>query len=457
MSLSRKILHITPHLGGGVGSVVRGYLEYEIKQGENVHRVASLDSLNLESKALFNKIGIEWNDEIYLDQDLLSSLIIDSDIILIHWWNHPLLQNLLMNRELPESRIIIWTHISGNSDPNNFCDFVLRYPDKLVFTTPLSFASSAVRENWEELDSKVSSIWSTTGVEKLLDFKTSPRTREPSGVIKIGYVGNLDYSKLHPSFFAICKAIASPRIDIHIIGPLTSQFSADLEHYGENLGLTTTGFIPELDKFDLMSKFEILLYPLAREHYGTCDQVIQEAMAFGTVPVVLNNQMESYMIEHGKNGLISSSIDELIANVQELIANPDLRDYLGKNASVFAQKKYRISEMARSWNLEFQELMDKPKHRHTTLSQIMGRELEANEIFTQSLESSAGIFEMHKRSSDQQERQIWESQIECLSSSPKWASPTKSSPSHFSDYFPDDPWLKTWSILTSKKSRTRLG
>ena len=128
MDLSLKILHITPHLGGGVGSVVRGYLEYEIKQSGNVHRVVSLDSLNLESKDLFNKLGIQWNEKMYLDQDLLSSLITNSDIILIHWWNHPLLQDLLMNKELPDSRIIFWTHISGNSDPNNFCDFVLKSP-----------------------------------------------------------------------------------------------------------------------------------------------------------------------------------------------------------------------------------------------------------------------------------------------------------------------------------------
>jgi glycosyltransferase involved in cell wall biosynthesis len=453
MDLSLKILHITPHLGGGVGSVVRGYLEYEIKQSGNVHRVVSLDSLNLESKDLFNKLGIQWNEKMYLDQDLLSSLITNSDIILIHWWNHPLLQDLLMNKELPDSRIIFWTHISGNSDPNNFCDFVLKYPDKLVFTTPLSFASSAVRRNWEELDSKVGAIWSTTGVEKLLDFKISPGAKEPPDLVKIGYVGNLDYSKLHPSFFAICKAITNPKISIQIIGPLTSQFSSDLEHYGKNLGLTVTGFIPETEKFELMSKFDILLYPLAREHYGTCDQVIQEAMALGAVPVVLNNQMESYMIDHRENGLVARSVDELVANVQELIANPDLRDYLGENASVFAERKYRISEMSRSWNMEFQLLKDKPKHKHSTLSEVLGRELEANEIFTQSLESSAGIFEMHKSSSDQKEKQIWESQIECLSSSPKWASPTKSSPSHFSKYFPEDPWLKTWSRLTSAKLR----
>jgi len=172
MGNSLKILHLTPHLGGGVGSVVRGYLEYEAKENINVHQVVSLDSLDVESKELFNKIGIEWAEQGYWNQEFLSSLIIDADIILIHWWNHPLLQDLLMNRELPQSRIIIWAHISGNLDPNNFSDFILNFPDKLVFTTPLSFASSNVRKNSDSPNSKFSYIWSTTGVEKLHNFST---------------------------------------------------------------------------------------------------------------------------------------------------------------------------------------------------------------------------------------------------------------------------------------------
>jgi glycosyltransferase involved in cell wall biosynthesis len=453
MGNSLKILHLTPHLGGGVGSVVRGYLEYEAKENKNFHRVVSLDSLNMESKELFNKIGIEWAEQGYWNQEFLSSLIIDADIVLIHWWNHPLLQDLLMNRELPQSRIVIWAHISGNSDPNNFSDFILNYPDKLVFTTPLSFASSNVRKNFDSLNTKLSYIWSTIGVEKLQNFRTRRSERERSDPLIIGYVGNLDYSKLHPSFFDICKAISDPNIEIQVIGPLTLQFKSDFEDFGQNRGLRVTGFIPDMDKFKLMSKFDIFLYPLARDHYGTCDQAIQEAMALGAVPVVLNNQMESYMIDDRRNGLVANDVDDLIAGIQELIADPKLRDYLGENAAVFARSKYKISEMANSWNTEFQALKNKPKQKHRTLSDILGRKLEANEVFTHSLGTSAGVFEMHRDALDSKEKLIWEKQITCLSASPKWSSPTKSSPSHFSQYFPNDPWLKMWSRLTTVKSR----
>jgi hypothetical protein len=67
--------------------------------------------------------------------------------------------------------------------------------------------------------------------------------------------------------------------------------------------------------------------------------------------------------------------------------------------------------------------------------------------------TSAGIFEKHKEAIASREKQIWESQIACLSASHKWSSPTKSSPSHFSRYFPDDPWLKMWASLTTETTK----
>lgn len=452
MGTNLRILHVTPHLGGGVGSVLRSYLEYESIKNENSHKVASLDNLNIESQNFFNGIGIQWVERAYFNRDSLASLISDSDIVLIHWWNHPLLQELLMNQELPESRIILWAHISGNTDPNNFCRFVLNYPDKLVFTTPLSFVSESVRQFSNLKNQKPTFIWSTMGVEKLIHYKKIAKQSDINGKIRIGYVGNLDYTKLNKNFFEICKRISNHDVSLTVIGPLTDQFSSDLMEHGQNLKLSVTGYIPESEKFKLMSEFDILLYPLARDHYGTCDQVLQEAMALGVIPVVLNNPMESYMITHHENGLIARNVNELVSNTSELTTNRELRKILSNNAMTHAIKEYRISFMADSWNNEFEKIMENPKVKHSTLASQYGRTLEPNEIFMNALDSSGGIFEMHKNSDQLDQKQTWAAQISCLSRFPKWSSPTKSSPSHFSAYFPDDVWLKTWSELTRPKN-----
>jgi L-malate glycosyltransferase len=452
MVANLRILHITPHLGGGVGAVVRSYLEFESTKNCNFHKVAALDTLNLESQNLLDNIGIEWIEKAYSNKDLLASLISGSDIVLIHWWNHPLLQELLMNQELPESRIILWTHISGNDDPNSFCRFILNYPDKLVFTTPLSFITESVRQHTILKHQKPVFIWSTIGVEKLLQYKKRFKKTKQDEKIRIGYVGNLDYTKLNENFFDICRRISSPTVSFTVIGPLTDQFSSDLLVEGKDIDLIATGYIPESEKFKLMSDFDILLYPLARDHYGTCDQVIQEAMALGVVPIALNNQMESYMITNNKNGLVARDVNDLVRNAKELILNHDLRKILASNAEIQATKQYRISDMAESWNVEFKEIMAIPKRNHQTLAVEYGRILEPHEIFMNSLQTSSGIFEMHKNSEGTDQKQTWAVQISCLSGSPKWSSPTKSSPSHYFAYFPDDPWLKTWSELIRVRS-----
>lgn len=452
MNSNLKILHLTPHLGGGVGSVIRGYLEYESTNSRSVHKVASLDYLNAESKELFDTLNIEWIENAYYSPEPLSSSISNADIVLIHWWNHPLLQSLLMNQILPKSRIVVWAHISGNLSPNNFCDFILSYPDKFIFTTPLSFASNIVVKNSSFLRSELSCIWSTTGVEKLQKYEKSAHEKKCQIPVKIGYVGNLDYSKLHPEFFDICKKVLNPEVNIHVIGPLTSTFILDLERQQFDQGFVPTGYIPEDQKFELMSSFDILLYPLAKDHYGTCDQVIQESMALGVVPVVLNNQMESYMIENGVTGLIAQDVDDFVLKIKELVSNMELRKKLRKNVMEFAKNKYRISDMAELWDVEFKSIMRKPKRLHSTLSNAMGRKLEPNEIFINSLGFEGGLFELHKKALTFEEVKIWSTQISSFYSSPKWASPTKSSPKHFAQFFPDDYWLKVWIGLIGTKN-----
>ena len=37
------VLHITPHLGGGVGSVLLNYINYDLKNSTNEHTIATLD------------------------------------------------------------------------------------------------------------------------------------------------------------------------------------------------------------------------------------------------------------------------------------------------------------------------------------------------------------------------------------------------------------------------------
>jgi len=441
-----RILHILPHLGGGVGTVVRGYLDYESRHSKIEHSILCLDYINNETKFFLNKLKIEFKESVFKNLISLDEEIKLADIVLVHWWNHPLLQFVLFNHQLPSCRLIIWAHISGSSSPNNFNDYIFHYADRLIFTTPLSLYVPDVQNLSRKLNNKIDVIWSTAGVEKLEKYSQDLGCRNNI----IGYAGNLDYTKLHPDFLKTCnlKSRLAEKYNYVVIGPLTDKFLKDINRNNSKNKIKVTGYIPEDEKFKLMSKFKIFGYPLSRGHYGTCDQVIQEAMALGVVPVALNNPMESYMIQNYKTGLIVDNIEEYEKAIDLLIENNSLRLKLAKNAQKFAKKNYTIRKMSKKWSDTFIFILKNKKNKRIPLSKTLGRDLLPHEIFITSLGAYAGPFKAFKDSLNNAEKAIAADQIRCLRSNSNWNSPTKSSPTHFLHFFRKDKFLKKWSSLT---------
>jgi glycosyltransferase involved in cell wall biosynthesis len=442
-----KVLHLTPHLGGGVGTVVRSYLEYCSRNDLFSHSVLSLDTLNSESKSLLDGIGISWVESAFDNYELIDSLVSGADIVLMHWWNQPLLQNLLMTHSLPLSRVIVWSHISGQPPPNNFSNFILQYPDRFIFTTPLSYYSPEVQALERKAQSQIACIWSTAGVERLdRYFAKNEFGLRGRGIV--GYAGNLDYSKISNDFFSISDRLKGHVNEMVVIGPMTENFKNDLMGYSDGSHIEATGYISEDEKFSRIASFDIFGYPLARHHYGTCDQAIQEAMAFGLPVIVLNNPMESYMVKHGQTGLIAANSYEYVANVKMLLANPELRLSLGENARKFAKSEYSINKLFLSWKATFLDVLSYPKTEKASLSRMLNKTLLPNDVFIASLESYGGLFLAHKQLKKKQDIDMITAQIGCLKGLPNWSGPTKSTATHYFQYFKQDEWLSEWSKLT---------
>src|ERR1035437_9919993 len=118
----KTILHITPHLGAGVGTVVLNYLSHVSKSPFFEHQVICLDYANPQAIKNAKKVGFSLMGDMSKKEEEVLGLIAEADLVLIHWWNHPLLYDFLVREELPPSRIIFWGHISGFNPPNNFTD-----------------------------------------------------------------------------------------------------------------------------------------------------------------------------------------------------------------------------------------------------------------------------------------------------------------------------------------------
>ena len=90
-----KILHITPHLGGGVGSVLTKYLKCTKSNKNYKHTLFSLEDINTYSKKVLIDNNIPNKENLSTKYKKILKEIHNFDIVIIHWWNHPLLYKLI--------------------------------------------------------------------------------------------------------------------------------------------------------------------------------------------------------------------------------------------------------------------------------------------------------------------------------------------------------------------------
>jgi glycosyltransferase involved in cell wall biosynthesis len=423
--------------------VVLNYLS-KVKDNRSFrHRAICLDYANQNAIEVAKNVGFFLSDNMSKKKSEVLGLIADSDIVLIHWWNHPLLYDFLVREQLPASRVIIWSHIAGSPPPNNFTDKILRYPDIFVFTTPLSYKVKDVQDLSDEHKKYLRDVWSTGGVDRIKSLKL----KKHAG-FNIGYIGNVDYAKMHPDFLDICNRVDIPNVNFIIVGgPNGKQMEQEAERFGIGGKFNFTGFVPEIKKWEYLSLFDIFGYPLAPHHYGSCDQVLQESMAAGVVPVVLANPMESYMVKDGITGIVAKDKDGYVRALKDLYHNRELRKSLSKNAKEYAIHTFSLEKMVNDWDRIFNEVLDFPKTARRWKINKKIKDISPKDIFLESLGHHGKDFVSYCNAKNDKEKKIAMGEIKKLAESANWQSKTKSTVHQYNSFFPDDKCLSFWSRL----------
>lgn len=441
----KNIVHLTPHLGGGVGSVLRAYFAESKSENEFNHSLMSLDTLDPYSKEFLNDLGIDWIEGCYqdtLDNPVNLNL---ADVIIIHWWNHPLLQSLIYNCFWPNSRIIYWIHISGNMAPNCLNYQSLKLADKIIFTSPLSGDLTYIKKMLNQLNQEFKYIWSTSGIEKYLRLESKKNALNKNKKLHIGYVGNLDPVKLSPDFFEIMKEILllDENIDIEIIGPPTDYFLKEISKISDKR-LKYLGKISEELKMEKLNEFTLFAYPLSKNHYGTCDQALQEAMSSGCAIVVLNNPMERGMVGNGKAGVIANNKSEFVKSISKFLRSEETLKEYALEARSFAKQEYSLKIMTDKWKIEINNILLEEKSKKQSLRERIGREITPAEVFAESVRGFHDEFIKYLTTKSVDEKNRLIEIIRQLGQYNQWQSPTKSSVHHFLKFF-NDSNLMIWS------------
>ena len=439
-----NILHITPHLGGGVGTVVLNWLkkEHELNT-DSTHIVACLQE-NKNPMQQFLDMGLKIYSDVYKKRELLNDWIRNADIVLLHWWNHPLLFDIMVNYDFPESRLIIWNHVSALHPPYIHSGKLIDFSDSFVFTSPVSYEAKEIQELPDALKEKLDVVWSSCGTDIFEGFKK----QEHAGFI-VGLTGTVDYGKLHPDFIRMSAKVNIPDVRFIVCsGDSQEKIKQEAIALGIESKFDFMGRVPSIMPY--LAVYDVFGYPLQPHHFGTCEQAIGEAMMAEVVPVVLNNPAEKYIIKNGETGIIANTQTEYVQAIEYLYRNPDIRKAMGVKARKAAEHQYSVINKMAAWDKIFAQLMQTPKHKRKWHTQMEDTK-NGSAIFIESLGDYGKVFADYIHASKYLSKNdlivCKKNIIDLFNSNTQWKSDNKGGVKQYLRAFHDDPYLKEWSEL----------
>jgi|WetSurMetagenome_2_1015567.scaffolds.fasta_scaffold07069_4 L-malate glycosyltransferase len=437
-----NILHITPHLGGGVGTVVLNWLKKEKEVNKGIqHKIACLEENN-NSMQEFLDFGMLIHDGLYFNPSLLLEWIDHADIVLMHWWNHPTLFDVLVNSELPACRLIIWNHVSALNPPYILSDKLIQFADRFIFTSPVSYEAEEIIKLPDHLKEKLGVVWSSCGTEIFKGFKK----KQHEG-FNVGMTGTVDYGKLHPDFIKMCSNINIPDVRFIVCsGDSQEKMKKDAIKLNIADKFSFNGRVPSIMPY--LAIYDVFGYPLQPKHLGTCEQAIGEAMIAGVVPVVLNNPAERYIIENEVTGIIANSQDEYCRAIEYLYYHTETRNRIAQNAIKAAREKYSIMRKMKAWEHIFNDILGQSKKLRIWDKR---KYKTGSEIFIESLAKYGNVFKAYIRAKEQSDeknlKQNEDMIIKLFNSNSQWYSNNKGGVKQYLRIFPNDYYLNEWNTL----------
>ncbi len=420
-----KILHITAHLGGGVGKALSGLVLQSTSSRLDInHTIVTLEE---QEKPQFIELIKSCGGEVIAcpTTKRLNELIETSDIVQLEWWNHPSTIKTLCSQSLPHMRLIVWSHVSGLYNPIIPSSLILS-AQQFLFTSPCSFAAKEVLNLPGGVTDRIGVVSSSGGFDGL------PEPGDNDSVsLAAGYIGSLNFAKLHPRYVDFISAVNIPGFKVRLIGDVTNKDILEQQcvQAGRPGMLEFRGYTKNVAS-ELVS-INVLAYLLNPEHYGTTENALLEAMAMGVVPVVLDNACEHNIVEHGKTGLIVHSPTEFADTIQWLSENPSERVKLGRQAAKFVRERFSAEIMEASLNEYYNSVLPMEK-----------RKIDFSDIF------SADPSDWFLSCQGEKELFADDGSINAVDGAPLsygLYEKNKGTVFHYHEHFPDNEKLKLWA------------
>lgn len=431
----RSLLHILPRcIGGGPErSVLAAVKETRALGVSDRHAIVVLDPpVSPEMFLQARRLGVE----VFIgpDEERLVDLCSSVDIVLVQFWNHPALFDLLGKVELPACRVIVVSRVLGTTAPQMLTSDVGTFGDRLIVTSRRSAAAEGYRAA-KAAGTPVDFVPGLADFSRLDGF-----TPEPHDGFVAGYLGSTNAAKMHPRLPEMYARIDQPHVRFVICGGGGGE--DDLRRRFVELGIghraDVRGHVEDIAA--ALAGMDVFAYPLSGDTYATSDKTVQEAMWAGLPPVVLAGSGPADLVEHEVTGLVAETEEEFSFAVARLASDPALTVELGLRARQYARREFDPARWTRKLRRIVADLCEQEPRRRAKLP--VGASAASG--FVTSLGEAGGHFGKSLLGEEVRDEQIAASSLVEANG--------EGGVVHYRNHFPDDPHLRLWSGLIAERA-----
>lgn len=437
-----KILHVTAHMGAGAGKAISGLA---MSDNLNQHKVMVLEKpekMNHVKRCEQKGIAVVINPS----REQILREIDETDVVVLNWWHHPLTYSFLKEIKDIPIRIVLWSHVNGLNYPKLKPQFAKCF-DGTMFTSKASLQNGDWSEEEKEFIQLNSELVYGMGDFEPHSFQLK-RDYSISQEVKIGYVGTLDYAKLHPDFVKWLKNYINSNLNVKftIVGDPTLEIIEDVKKSGISEYVEFLGFRTDIP--EILHEWDVFIYPLNPINFATTENALIEAMAAGLPVIASDGIVEQSIIEEGKTGFLVSDENSFVNRLNELLESKELRSNLGRNARQSVIETYDKQVNLKYFLQVIDKAMKRKKEVHDFLSVVGSNSFQwfligCGKKETKLLEEIA-VYKPQTKEWDEAIRKITElGRI--------YRGESKGSIKQFKKYYPEDQGLDTLINIMQEK------
>jgi glycosyltransferase involved in cell wall biosynthesis len=395
---------------------------------EQSHTVYALESAASPIALLHARhAGIEvWRQP---DVQALRAGLAAADVVLVHFWNHPTLTRFL-HSPLPPMRLAIWSAVLGERPPQVITPGLVELSDRFVVANPRSLTLPAVAAARPPARFVLSPI----DTARLAGVR-----RRRHATFNVGYIGTVNFAKMHPDFVAMHAAARIPGLRVLVCGGGDERRLAE---QARRLGCAERfEFLGHVEAIrDVLARLDVFGYPLCEDNYAASERSLQEAMWCGVAPVILPYGALAVLLGRGETGVVAADETAYPEALETLYNDRKTLRRLGRNARAHARRAFDPRRHVVALSELLADLLSERKRERAWPSQAA----TPCEMFIESLGEHGGPFLASRRAVDLACARAADEEV---ARAPFAVASGEGGVFHYRSRDPGDPFLRLWAGL----------